>query len=64
MAENELKINKCCATCRHYAEYERKDGVVICGCYYYDMMCDKSTIDINKCNCIDGEGWDREDGRE
>ncbi len=62
MADNELKINKCCANCKHYAEYERKDGVVRCGCCYYDMACDKESIDINKCNCVDGEGWERGEG--
>ena len=57
--------NKCCANCKNYAEYERKDGVVRSGCCFYDMVCDKSAINVNKCNCVEAEGWERgEDGRE
>ena len=61
--------NKCCATCKNFAEYKIKNecGELVdrCGCEYYDMTADRSAIDVNKCNCVDNDGWELgEDGKE
>ena len=61
--------NKCCATCKNFAEYkiknERGEWVDRCGCAYYDMTADRSAIDVNKCNCVNDDGWERvSDDRE